>query len=150
MTIFLAVLSPVLTLVGVLWTQRRADRRALTEAAKREKLERETLYAQPKREAYVNFLSATSAWGDAAESWDPSDQSTQEAVDKARHELWTTRAAINLLGSLEAAAAAEEYSKALMKDFRGKGDSRIGLSWDSRKSLRSTFERAARADLPSA
>ena len=57
-TVLLAVLAPVLTLFGVLWTQRAADRRADREARLRLEHEEETLLLQRRADVYANLLDA--------------------------------------------------------------------------------------------
>lgn len=59
--VLLAVLAPVSALGAAVWTQRAADRRANRDADRRDTVEQLTLYAQQRRECYVQLLVTASA-----------------------------------------------------------------------------------------
>ncbi|MBN9739400.1 hypothetical protein PP1_030935 [Pseudonocardia sp. P1] len=61
MTILLAVMTPTLTLAGVLWTQRAADRRAEREAELRVEHERERAMLERVHVVYDDLLTKANA-----------------------------------------------------------------------------------------
>ncbi|MDQ3152597.1 MAG: hypothetical protein M3R63_13045 [Actinomycetota bacterium] len=146
--VLLAVLAPVSALGAAVWTQRAADRRANREADRRDTAEQLTLYAQQRRECYVQLLVTASACMDAQRWWSANDLALDRAAEQARHDMFAAVAAVNLLGSEQVRAAARAYSNAITRDFRRRGEQREPLSHERARQFREVFEAAARTELP--
>lgn len=147
LTLLLAILSPTLSLGGVLWTQRAADKRATKEASQREHAEHAKWLTEQRRDCYIRLLVNASAYDDASSAWSADDTEANTRLDEARHDMWSAQAAIQLLGSQRAGEAAYKYAKGLTRNSKRRGESRTPLSYAERRSLRAAFEEAAQDDL---
>lgn len=143
LTALLAVLAPLSALAGVWITQRNARK----VADKRERFERLSLYAQQRRECYVQLLVSASSCLDAQIAWNSDRLETNAVADNARHDMYVASAAVRMLGSPAVIEAADNYTKAITRSFRRRARAEP-LSHERRRELREAFEQAARADLP--
>lgn len=110
-TILLAVLAPVLTLFGVLWTQRAADRRAEREARLRLDHEVEMLWNNWRFEAYLKLYGFINEAG--TRPWDVRDKEADEGglLDAVMHASLV--ASRNMLDATsELMAALQKYNGA--------------------------------------
>jgi hypothetical protein len=147
LTLALAILAPVLSLGGVLWTQRAADNRARNEARLRERADHAKWLTDQRRDCYIALLVNASAYADAAAAWSEGDTEANTRLDAAHHDLWSAQAAVRLLGSAPAAEAADGYAKGLTRNSARRGSARVPLSHEQRRTLRAAFENAAIHDL---
>lgn len=161
-----ALVSALLVFFGVRHTIRAADQRSREEAAyamsrlneqaehSRRLLEREAdrsldehillLYAQQRREAYVDFLKATSDYTRIfAQNRTAHRDEVQRQVVDANDSLWSAVSKILLLAPDDVVEAAQAYRKLLTRKLKKAGS----VTNDEQAGLREAFIRSARADL---
>lgn len=161
-----ALVAAIFTLIGVRVTIRAAERRrrdeakdslALTheqarltaeqmahDADRRSQEHARFLYALPRQEAYVEFLTATSAFTLTVTTHDGEDADQYErAVREANEPVWAAIAKISLLSPSPVVRAAEDYWRLLTRNLR----KTRSVSNEDAKKLRSAFIQAAREDL---